>query len=567
MKNNTISTTQPGDMEHAIAISPVPAAAQTTTASAQEDATNEKCNATTAPNATIAVAASAELAGGGTRRMLQQRHIQMMALAGTVGTGLFLSTGRALAAGGPLGLLLGYALIGTLVCAVVFSVAEMSALVPLSGGVVRHAALFADPALAFAQGWNSVYSNAVLLPAEMAACAVILDYWGHAIHHAVWITVLGGLLVVSNLFLVSVYGELEFACALLKMALISICITAGAGPSGHAIGFRYWRDPGPFAQFEHLPGAGGRFLGFWRVLLSAAYAFSNVENVSVAAAETQNPRHNIPKAARRVFWRVLLLYLATVLCIGLVVRSDDEALMARSGDAGASPFAIAAVRAGIKVVPSIINAVVVTSAWSAANSAMLVGTRTLYGLALDGHAPRFFTWTNRFGVPWTCVAAVAVPLPLGFMTLSAGAAAVFGWLQDLVAAATLVHWITIALVYLRFHYGARVQGIAREVLPWKAPFQPYGAWVALVSCVVLLLTGGVPLLVGGRWSPQDLFSAYFNVPLILALYFGYKTARGTKVVPLGELPIRHFVEVLRREEPEQLPPPPRGWRRLNVLWG
>lgn len=153
------------------------------------------------------------------KRGLKQRHIQMIALAGTIGTGLFLATGKALANGGPLGVLLGYAIVGVLICAVVFSVAEMSALVPLSGGIIRHAEYFFDPALAFAQGWNSVYANSILLPAEMVACAVIIDYWSH-INHAVWIVVLGGLLVFSNFLLVSVYGELEFVFAILKIALI-----------------------------------------------------------------------------------------------------------------------------------------------------------------------------------------------------------------------------------------------------------------------------------------------------------------------------------------------------------
>lgn len=161
--------------------------------------------------------AFAELAQ--TRRGLKQRHIQMIGLAGTIGTGLFLATGQALARGGPLGLLIAYCIIGFLICCVVLSVAEMSALVPLSGGIIRHAEWFVDPALAFAQGWNSVYANAILLPAEMVACAVIIDYWSH-INHAVWITVLGGLLIFSNFLLVSVYGELEFVFAIMKILLI-----------------------------------------------------------------------------------------------------------------------------------------------------------------------------------------------------------------------------------------------------------------------------------------------------------------------------------------------------------
>ncbi|KAH0600972.1 hypothetical protein MHUMG1_01973 [Metarhizium humberi] len=504
------------------------------------------------------------------QRGLKQRHIQMIALAGTIGTGLFLATGRALANGGPLGLLLSYGIVGALMCAVVVSIAELSALVPLSGGIVRHAEWFVDPALAFAQGWNSTYANAILLPAEMVACAVIIDYWTH-VNHAVWITLLGGLLIASNLLLISVYGELEFVLAMLKIALIvgvnvmSICITAGAGPHGEPIGFRFWRSPGPFVQYAGIPGSWGRFVGFWRVLVSAAYAFSNVENISVAGAETQNPRRNIPRAAKRVFWRIMVFYMLTVFCIGLIVSSADPALTARSGDAGASPFAIAATNAGIKAVPSIINAVVVTSAWSAANSAMLVGTRTLYGLALEGHAPSFFKRTNRFGTPWLSVAAVGSLMVLGYLTLSSAASVVFGWMQALVSAASFVHWINIEIVYLRFYYGCKAQGISRDGLPWKGPLQPYAAWTALVSFTILLITGGFFVFIDGHWSAQGFVSSYFNIPLILILYFGYKYWRKTTLVSLHDMPIRGFLDVAS-QNPEPVEPPAKGWARLNILW-
>ena len=162
-------------------------------------------------------AAFAELSQS--RRGLKQRHMQMIALAGTIGTGLFLATGTALSRGGPLGILIAYSIVGLLMCGVVMSVAELSALVPLSGGIIRHAEWFVDPALSFAQGWNSVYANSILLPAEMVACAVIIDYWSH-INHAVWITALGGLLIFSNMLLISVYGEMEFVFSIIKIALI-----------------------------------------------------------------------------------------------------------------------------------------------------------------------------------------------------------------------------------------------------------------------------------------------------------------------------------------------------------
>ncbi|QSZ35763.1 hypothetical protein DSL72_006885 [Monilinia vaccinii-corymbosi] len=153
------------------------------------------------------------------RRGLAQRHIQMIALAGTIGTGLFLGSGKAISRAGPLGALLGYTLVGILVSGVVLSIAELSALIPLSGGIIRHAEYFVDPALSFANGWNQVYSNIITIPAELVAAAVLIQFWVQ-ISNAVWIVSFGLLLIISNLLFVRVYGELEFVCAILKITLI-----------------------------------------------------------------------------------------------------------------------------------------------------------------------------------------------------------------------------------------------------------------------------------------------------------------------------------------------------------
>lgn len=155
---------------------------------------------------------------------------------------------------------------------------------------------------------------------------------------------------------------------------------------------------------------------------------------------------------------------------------------------------------------------------------------------------------------------------LGFMTLSNSASVVFDWFQDLVSAGSFVHWINIEIVYLRFYYGCKAQGIDRNELPYKSPFQPYAAWIALVAFTILLLTGGFYVFIDGQWSPEVFVSSYFNIPLILMLYFGYKFIRKTKIVPLKNIPIRPFIEIANAN-PENIPPPAKGWRKLNILWG
>jgi len=181
-----------------------------------------------------------------------------------------------------------------------------------------------------------------------------------------------------------------------------------------------------------------------------------------------------------------------------VVPSNDPNLLHSTGNAAESPFVIAAKRAGIKVVPSIINFIVLTSAWSAGNSVLLGSSRTLYGMAREGHAPKLFLRTSRMGIPYVAVGFISMFMTLGYMTLSSGASVVFGWLQDLVSVAALIGWMVICTVYLRFYYGCKVQGIDRSELPWKAPFQPYAAWFSLVSFALLLLTGGYTVFIEGK---------------------------------------------------------------------
>ncbi|KAJ5601841.1 hypothetical protein N7510_011375 [Penicillium lagena] len=506
------------------------------------------------------------------RQGLHQRHIQMIALAGTVGTGLFLSSGRAIVTAGPFGAFLAYSVIGLTVASVVFGVGEMGALAPLNGGLIRYAEIFCDPALAFANGWNQVYSYIVSIPAEIVAAAVVIEFWT-TVNNAIWITVFGVLMLATALMFVRIYGELEFGFSILKIMLViginlmALVITCGGGPNHKSIGFAYWKAPyGPMVQYLGIPGSLGRFLGFWKTFDNALYAYSGIENITVAAAETRSPRHAIPMAARRIFVRILLFYVVSIFMVSLVVASTNDSLLGSSGTAAQSPFVIAARVAGIKIVPSIINAVVLTSAWSAGNSNMLGGSRILYGMAVHGHAPAIFKRINRFGIPYAAVSLYGLFMALGYMTLSSSASTVFTWLQDLVSISTLVNWICICVVYLRFLYGCKKQGIDRHrELPWAAPFQPFSTWVSLTVFILLFFTGGFTTFIHGQWSTETFISSYFNLPFIVVIYFGYKFWMKTRIIPLAEIPIRPFIESYQNK-PEPEPKPKRGLRRLNILW-
>jgi amino acid transporter len=315
-----------------------------------------------------------------------------------------------------------------------------------------------------------VYGNWLSIPAEISAICVLFQYWTD-VNSAVWIVIAILLTFAIGIAFIGIYGEIEFWFAILKILLVifliilGLVIDLGGVPGQPRIGFRYWKTPGPFVEYI-ASGSWGNFLGYWSVMSNAVFSFAGVESIAMAAAETRNPRQAIPRACKRVFLRVSLFYILAVLIVGMLVASDDPRLSDESGTAAQSPFVIAASGAGIKAIPSVVNAVVITSAWSSSNQALLAGTRVLYGLALKKQAPKIFLRTTSWGVPYVCVFLQTAFMFLAFMNLSSGALTVFYWFLDLTACGVLISWITILLNHQRLILAMKKQNIPLSALPW-----------------------------------------------------------------------------------------------------
>ncbi|KAI5288444.1 hypothetical protein KEM54_005202 [Ascosphaera aggregata] len=505
------------------------------------------------------------------RRGLKQRHVQMIAIAGAIGTGLFLGLGSSIATGGPLGALLGYSFVGVLVCAVQFALGEVSALFPVTGSFVRHADILVDPAWSFAIGWNVVYGCFMSVPAEVSAAVVLIQYWDDSINPAVWVTIILVLSVMVAILFIRVYGEVEFFFALLKILLVigiiilGLVIDLGGAPKQDRLGFHYWKDPGLFVEYL-AQGNWGRFLGFWAVMSSAVYSFSGIESLAMAAAETENPRQNIPKACKRVFARIVIFYVLAIIIVGMLVSSDDPRLNEDQGTAAQSPFVIAASDAGIKALPSIVNAVVLTSAWSSSNQAILSGTRTLYGLALRDHAPKIFLKTTSWGIPWMCVLLQSLISLLGYMCVSHGALTVFFWFVNLTSAGVLISWISILFNHIRLIRGLKQQNLSPHQLPWHNSWTLWASYFALVSCTIILFTGGFVVFTNGNWDTSSFVSSYLDIPLVIFFYLGYKFLRKTKWIHSKDIRLQEALDEADMD-PENVPIKRVGWQRLNLLWG
>ncbi|KAI0397013.1 amino acid permease/ SLC12A domain-containing protein [Xylariaceae sp. FL0594] len=504
------------------------------------------------------------------KRGLAQRHLSMLGIAGAIGTGLFLGLGSAVQTGGPLGALLGYFTVGLVVCAVQFALGEVSALLPVTGSFVRHAEFLVDPALGFAIGWNLVYGNILSIPSEITAICVLFEFWTD-LNPAVFIIIFIVLTVVVGIAFIRVYGEIEFVFAMLKILLVvfliilGLVIDLGGIPGTPAIGGRFWRDPGPFV--EHIAtGNWGKFLGFWSVMTGAVFSFAGVESLAMAAAETKNPRRAIPAACKRVFIRIVVFYVLAIIIVGLLVASNDERLDDSSGNAAQSPFVIAASAAGLPAIPSVVNAIVITSAWSSSNQSLLAGTRVLYGLALKKQAPKVFLRTTSWGVPYVCILFFTPFMFLSFLTLSNAALTVFWWLVDLTAAGVLVSWSVILLNHIRLKLAMKRQGIPNESLPWHNSWTLYSSCAGLFMTLLILLTGGYEVFTRGNWNAQSFVSSYLDIPLVLTAFLVWKFWKKTKLVSLSEIPLEDAFKQAAEQAPDDEPLVKRtSWVRL-VSW-
>ncbi|TWU71920.1 hypothetical protein ED733_002857 [Metarhizium rileyi] len=510
---------------------------------------------------------------GTLERKLKSRHVQFLALSGAIGTGLFVGSGQVLSLAGPLSAFLCYAVTGFNLYCVINSLGEMAAWLPIPGAVPVFAARYVDPALGFTLGWNYWYQFAIGVPIEVTVCGVIFDYWHLSVPKTALTTVFLATMVLVNCLPVRIYGEAEFVLAAIKLIaivgliLLMFIITVGGSPRGNAaIGFRYWNDPGPMNTYLE-DGALGRFLAFWKVFIQATFSYGGSEMVVVASGETQDPRRNIPRAIRRVFWRIAIFYVLSVLLVGLCVSSKDpellNAISSSAPGAAQSPFVIAIQNAGIQTLPSIINAVILTSAWSAGNSFFYASTRVLYAAALDGKTPSLLKW-EKFGVPYGCVAATTALSCLVYLSVNHRSAEVFFWISNLSAVSTLIVWASVCYTYLCFYYGLRAQGVSRDSLPYKSPFQPFLAYFSIVFCLIVALFNGFDAFFPGKFSAKTFVPPYIDVPIFLALFLGYKLVKRTRFVKPAEMDIWSGKAEIDRLEGTWKIVKPRNW--LEKIW-
>ncbi|KAF2206852.1 hypothetical protein CERZMDRAFT_63158 [Cercospora zeae-maydis SCOH1-5] len=509
-----------------------------------------------------------------THRGLKSRHAQMIALGGTIGTGLFVGSGQTLARGGPAFILVAYCLMSFLVWCVVSGVAEVAAWCPTKGcSMNMFGWRYVSRSLGFAMGYLYFYSLGILVPYEITAAGLVIEYWNAPVNIAVWISIMIVVIVGLNALPVKFYGETEFWFAgtkvimMIGLLMMSVVLFFGGGPDKDRLGFRYWQNPGAVNEYLVKDRDTGRFLALLSTIVLSAFPFAFAPELLVATGgEMESPRRNLPTAARRYIWRLIVFYVGSVLAIGVICPSNDPRLTSGGAGAGSSPFVVAIKNAGIPALDSIINGGIILSAWSSGNSFLFLSSRSLYALALSGNAPRIFKACTKNGVPYMAVIASSLFCGLAYLNVASDSATVFNWFVNLTNTSGFISWICCGIVYLRFNKACKAQGITYADLPYHSYFQPWGSWVAIAAFVFLCLINGFNVFWPDHWSPSSFLTAYIGIPLFLIIYFGHRIYAHHEpwAHPPEQVDLHTGLEeVIAEETPAK---EFKGWQKIRHIW-
>ncbi|KAG7661740.1 uncharacterized protein J8A68_004744 [[Candida] subhashii] len=456
-------------------------------------------------------------------RKLKNRHLQMIAIGGAIGTGLFVGSGSGLATGGPAGLIIGYILVGSMIYCSVQSLGELAVTFPVQGAFVTYNSRFIDPSWGFAMAWNYAIMWLIVLPLELVAASLTIKYWDPNTNSAAYVTAFYFFIIAINFFGVRGYGEAEFVFSIVKVVailgfiILGIVLITGGGPQGGYLGGYYW-------HIEGAPFPNG-FKGVVTVFVGAAFAFAGTELCGLAAAESDNPRKALPKACKQVFWRITLFYVVSLTLIGLLVAHDNERLLgASSVDATASPFVIAIQNGGIKGLPSVMNVVIMISVLSVGNSSLFGATRALCALAAAKQAPSILAYIDKKGRP---LVAILVQLSVGclcYLAATPKQGEVFAWMMALTGLATLINWGSINTCFIRFRYALKAKGRDTSELTFASQPGLFGAYwgLCLVIIIVCLQVWLAIFPLKQKPNAEVFFQTLLSIPIILCFYIGHK---------------------------------------------
>lgn len=454
-------------------------------------------------------------------KTLETRHLNMIALGGSIGTGIFLTSGVAINQAGPGGALAAYFIISIMVFFLITSLGELSTYMPSTGSFCEYSGQFVSKPYGYAMGINYWFNWAITIAAEISAAVIVIKFWFPHGSDFLFSLAFFVAILCLNLFSVRIYGEVEYFLSIMKVVVIVVFIILGAvlickQPNFGAHNFVI--ADGPFHN---------GLAGFFAVFLVAGFSFQGSELIGITSGETKHPEISIPKAVKNVFWRLLMFYLLGTLIISLLIPFPK---LATNGDIGASPFTIVFsnyIPGGLAA--NILNFIILVAILSAANASMYSATRTLWYMAQTNQAPKMFCKLTSYGLPINALIVTALIGSTVFLSSYIGTGALFNRLLNVSSSCGFLAWFGIALSHYMFRK-YHIKDLSK--LKYKAIWFPFGPIFSMVLIAIVILGQGYSLW--GNFSIAGFSDAYGSLVIFIAFMVYYKYFRNNDKVKFGQ---------------------------------
>lgn len=474
----------------------------------------------------------------GTRRLLKPRHIDLISIGGSIGTGLFVTIGYGLLNGGCGNLLIAFFLQGIIIYVVTLTIGELICYLPVDSPFITHAGRFVDPAFEFCCGLNFYIMISLYIPFEITSVNSMIHFWRDDYNAAEAFVPQIVIYLVLNIFAVKWYGESEFFLSIGKLILavgllfFTFITMVGGNPQRWAFGFHNFK--GVDNAFPQYLGTGAS--AFWAAYMKAVFTEVAPEYLGMVAGEAIDPRKTMPRAFKTIIYRLSFFYVLGALSVGILLRHDDPVLVkaVSEGAAGAnvSPYVIAMRNMQITVLPDIVNVLCITASFSAGNSYIYCSSRSLYALSKRGFAPKFFSICLKNGVPIFCIAMAVGWSCLSLLQLGEAASVALDWMINLCTGGQILNYFFMMITYLCFYRACKAQKVDRFSMPlqaWTTKLQPYPAIFGLICTWLIVMFLGAQAFIP-KFDINSFLYYYLMFFIACGSFISYKIVFRTKFV-------------------------------------
>lgn len=461
------------------------------------------------------------------KRGLQNRHIQLIALGGAIGTGLFLGIGPAAVLAGP-SVILGYALAGIIAFFIMRQLGEMVVEEPVSGSFSHFAYKYWGGFAGFASGWNYWVLYILVSMSELTAIGMYVHFWWPEI--PLWSSSLFFFLAINalNLTSVKVYGEVEFWFSIVKVVAIIAMIVFGvylliSGSAGEQASIQnLWNDGGFFPKGLLSDDGKGGYQGLFAAIAMIMFSFGGLELIGITAAEAENPEKTIPKATNQVIYRILIFYVgALVILFALspwknITTESSPFVMVFESLKGFQFILMGKTIYFTSIIANVLNVIVLTAALSVYNSCVYSNSRMLFGLAQQGNAPAFLSRLNKNHVPITAILVSGIFAAICIVVNKLIPDEALKILMSLVVSSLIINWLMISITHLKFRKSKQVQEVKTKFPSFLYPLSNYICLLFLVGILAMMWITGLKV-------PVELIPGW-----ILLLYLCYLLVKKRK---------------------------------------